>query len=152
MPSRFTSPETMLDLPQPPRSSSPNEPPPALGSRPRSRARGQRTCLLVPAHPERALSLALVQHFADELPELDLALEHGHPDVVWVCGYERGHASRIRAMRRRYPRAVLVVTARGPAEIWEPEVLAAGADSALAWPADRTRLARVLRSSLQRRA
>ena len=72
--------------------------------------------------------------------------------MVWVCGYERGHASRIRDWRRRYPRAVLVVTARGPSEIWEPEVLAAGADSALSWPADRARLARVLGSSLQHRA
>lgn len=142
----------MLDLPQPSRSSLPDEPPPALGSRPRGRSRGLRTCLLVPAHPERALSLALVQHFSYELPGLDLSLEHEHPDVVWVCGYERGHAGRIRDWRRRHPRAVLVVTAKGPEEIWAPEVLAAGADAALSWPADRTRLTRVLRSSLQRRA
>lgn len=142
----------MLDLPHTAPSRPSNEPLPALVGRPRLRGRGKRACLLVPAHPERSLSLALVQHFADELPELDLSLEHEHPDVVWVCGYERGHAHRIRDWRRRYPRAILVVTARGPEEIWEPEVLAAGADSALSWPADRARLAGVLRSTLQRRA
>jgi len=141
----------MLDLPQPKRTS-PLEPPPALGARARGFAARRRSCLLVPAHPERALSLALVQHIGDELPGLDLALECERPDVVWICGYERGHAGRIREFRRRHPRAVLVVTARGPEEAWTPEVLAAGADAALAWPADRTRLARILSGTLQRRA
>lgn len=142
----------MLDLPRRPSQPGADEPPPALARRPLRRASRARTCLLVPAHPERALSLALVQHFAYELPGLALSLDSTHPDVVWVCGYERGHAGRIRELRRHHPRAVLVVTAKGAEEIWAPEVLAAGADAALAWPADRARLASVLSHSLQRRA
>jgi DNA-binding NarL/FixJ family response regulator len=142
----------MLDLPRQPSQSRAPEPPPALGARARRAPRAARTCLLVPAHPERALSLALVRHFALELRGLELVLASAHPDVVWVCGYERGHASRIREYRRRYPHAALVVTAKGPEELWSEQVLAAGADAALEWPADSALLARVLKSSLQRRA
>jgi len=141
----------MLDLPHSPRRNAPSEPPPALRARPRPRAT-RRTCLIVPEHPERALSLALVQHFALELPDVALTLECAHPDVVWICGYERGHEGRVREYRRRHPHAVLVVTGKGPEELWGPAVLAAGADSVLSWPVDTGRLARVLRRSLQRRA
>lgn len=130
----------------------PQRPPaPALPAR-RGRSSARRTCLLVPARPERALSLALVQHFAADLGDVELTLACAHPDVVWVCGYERGRAARIRELRRLYPHALLVVTARGPEEAFASEVLAVGADSAIAWPVDRWRLARVLRGRLQRRA
>ena len=66
----------------------------AFSGRP-SRSRGEEarglTCLLTTLHPERALSLALVQHLSDEMPDIEFTLED-HPDVdaVWVCGYERG--------------------------------------------------------------
>jgi len=141
----------MLDLPHSPRSTPRSDPAPALRARPRVRG-ARRTCLIVPEHPERALSLALVQHFALELPDVELVLDCAEPDVVWICGYERGHEGRVREWRRRHPRAVLVVTGKGPEELWGPAVLAAGADSVLSWPVDTGRLARVLRRSLQRRA
>lgn len=112
------------------------------------------TCLLTPLHPERALSLALVQHLAEELPEFDFTLE-GRPDVgvLWVCGYERGHARLIGELRRRHPLALLLVTAREPEELWSGEVLRAGADLVLTWPVDLARLSQVLRRyALKRRA
>src|SRR5258706_15585622 len=49
------------------------------------------TCLLTTLHPERALSLALVQHLAEEMPDIQFTLAQQCPvDVVWACGYERG--------------------------------------------------------------
>ena len=111
------------------------------------------TCLLTPLHPERALSLALVQHLADELPDLAFTLEDkGHVDILWVCGYERGNAALIRGLRERHPLALLLVTAREPEELWSAEVRRAGADLALAWPVDLGRLSQLLhrRSRLRR--
>lgn len=112
------------------------------------------TCLLTTLHPERALSLALVQHLAEEMPDIQFTLAQQSPvDVVWVCGYERGAQGLVRALRGRHPHAVLVVTAKEPEELWSAEVLAAGADSALSWPVDFARLSRILhRPTLQRRA
>lgn len=105
-----------------------------------------RTCLLAPLHPERALSLALVQHLSDELPDVDFTLvECAEVDILWVCGYERGHAEMIRALRLRHPSANLLVTAKAPQELWSDEVLGAGADDVLSWPADLESLARALR-------
>ena len=111
-------------------------------------------CLLTTLHPERALSLALVQHLAQEMPDIEFTLEdRGTIDVVWVCGYERGAEALVAALRGRHPQAVLVVTAKDPEDLWSAEVLAAGADSALSWPVDFARLSRILhRRALQRRA
>jgi hypothetical protein len=124
-----------------------------------ARSAGQRsarqgpTCLLTPLHSERALSLALLQHLAEELPDLDFTLEdRGDADVLWVCGYERGNAELIQGLRLHHPWALLLVTAREPEELWSDEVLRAGADLALAWPVDLARLGQLLRqrSHLQR--
>lgn len=114
---------------------------------------GTTLCLLAPLHPERALSLALVQHLADEFPDVDFVLERGaDAHVLWVCGYERGHADMIRALRRRHPRARMLVTSRAPEELWAAEALRAGADHALAWPLGFEQLSRVLLRPAARRA
>jgi hypothetical protein len=104
------------------------------------------TCLLTPLHSERSLSLALVQHLAQELPDLDFTLEDREGvDVLWVCGYERGNSDLIRSLREHHPLALLLVTAREPEELWAAEVHAAGADLALSWPLDIGRLGETLR-------
>lgn len=104
------------------------------------------TCLLAPLHSERALSLALIQHLSQELPDLHFTLEgRGSIDVLWVCGYESGNADLVRSLRERHPLALLLVTAREPEELWSSEVLQAGADLALAWPVDLAQLGHVLR-------
>ena len=124
------------------------------------RARGELDrgliCLLTTLHPERALSLALVQHLAEEMPDIEFTLDEpsvaSSVEVVWLCGYERGAPRVVRELRARHPAAVLVVTAKEPQELWADEVLAAGADSALSWPLEFARLSRVLhRRTLQRR-
>lgn len=115
---------------------------------------GTTLCLLAPLHPERALSLALVQHLADEFPDVDFVLEEGAAvHVLWVCGYERGHADLIRELRRRHPRARMLVTSRDSEDLWATEVLRAGADHALVWPLGYAQLSRVLQPrALSRRA
>jgi hypothetical protein len=121
----------------------------------RARAHGGRglTCLLTPLHPERALSLALLQHLAGELPDLDFTLEdRDDVEVLWVCGYERGNAALIRGLRARHPLALLLVTAREPEELWSAEALRAGADLALTWPLDLGRLSQLLRRRSKLRA
>jgi DNA-binding NarL/FixJ family response regulator len=112
------------------------------------------SCLLAPLHRERALSNALLQHLSDELPDVVFTLEESDDtDVLWVCGYERGQAELIRTLRQRHPQAKLLVTARAPVELWSAEVLDAGADDVLCWPADLRSLGRALRRRpLQRRA
>ena len=112
------------------------------------------TCRLAPLHPERSLSLALVQHLAEELPDVEFTLEDGADvDVLWLCGYERGHTAMIRELRARHPHARLLVTSRAPEELWSAEALGAGADSVLVWPTDLAHLARALRRRpLARRA
>lgn len=117
-------------------------------------ARGRLVCRLTPLHPERALAFALVQHLSQELPDIEFTLEEQRlPDVVWVCGYERGNSTAIRLVRLRYPRALVLVTGRESAELWADEVRAAGADRALAWPMDLGSLERALhRPRLRRRA
>ena len=122
---------------------------PSLGTRPEAAREplesGTTLCLLAPLHPERALSLALVQHLADEFPDVDFVLEGGaEAQILWVCGYERGHADLILALRRRHPRARMLVTSRDPEELWAREALRAGADHALAWPLGFEQLSRVL--------
>ena len=104
------------------------------------------TCLLTPLHSERSLSLALLQHLAQELPDMDFTLEdRDEVDVLWVCGYERGNSDLIRSLREHHPFALLLVTAREPEELWSAEVRKAGADVALVWPLDLARLGQVLR-------
>jgi hypothetical protein len=113
-----------------------------------------RLCLLTTLHPERGLSLALVKHLTEEVPGILFTLEdRAGVDVVWVCGYEHGNAATIRALRAAHPENLLIVTGKEPEDLWAPEVLAAGADSALSWPLDVSRLGQVLRHRpLQRRA
>jgi hypothetical protein len=107
---------------------------------------GTATCLLTPLHSERSLSLALLQHLAEELPDLDFTLEdQGEVDVLWVCGYERGNSELIRGLREHHPLALLLVTAREPEELWSAEVRAAGADVTLGWPMEVARVGRVIR-------
>ncbi len=102
-------------------------------------------CLLTTLHPERALSLALVQHLTEEMPDIEFTLEdRPDVDVVWICGYERGASGLVRDVRRQHPSAVVVVTAREPMELWESEVLAAGADCASSWPLEYERLSQLL--------
>lgn len=106
-------------------------------------------CLLTAVHPERALSRALVQHLAQELPDLRFVLEPplGELRAIWVCGYEQGRADIVADLRRGHPEAVLVVTGRGPVESWSAEVTGAGADFACAWPLPVGRLAALLSTS-----
>ncbi len=123
---------------------------------PRSRGGETRglTCHLTTLHPERALSLALVQHLAQEMPDIEFTLDEPREvDAVWLCGYERGAARLVRGLRARHPSAVMIVTGRGPLEIWEDEVLASGADCACPWPLEVAQLRRLFRSvALERRA
>ena len=145
--------------PQPP-SQLRSERDPSAGRRSRSaprsvaRARGGRRllCRLTALHPERALSLARVQHLAQELPDIDFTLEDRPDiDVIWACGYERGNPAQIRLLRAHHPHTLLLVTAKEHEDLWTDEVRAAGADSALSWPIDLERLNRLLhRRRLQR--
>ena len=102
-------------------------------------------CLLTTLHPERALSRALVQHLVAEIPGVNFTLRES-PGVrtVWVCGYERGSADRIRDLRARHPEALILVTGRGPRELFQGEVEAAGADLACSWPVPYGELERLL--------
>ena len=88
------------------------------------------------------------------MPDIEFTLEDlPRVDLVWMCGYEPGEPELVRAMRARHPRAVLVVSAKGPEELWSGEVLAAGADCAMPWPVDFAHLSRVLhREALRNRA
>lgn len=103
------------------------------------------SCLLTTLHPERALSRALVQHLSHEMPDIDFTLEN-RPGLhaVWVCGYEPGAAELVRRLRDSHPRSFLVVTGRGPLEVWQREVLDAGADFASGWPIPYDQLSRIL--------
>jgi hypothetical protein len=102
-------------------------------------------CLLTTLHPERALSRALVQHLSQEMPDIEFTLEERDAQhAVWVCGYQRGSADLVAELRERHPRAVLVVTGRGPTEWWEDEVRTAGADFVCSWPIPYARLSRLL--------
>lgn len=115
---------------------------------------GRPCCLIAALHPERGLGHALAQHLSGELPDLDFTLtDRPRLAAVWLCGYEAGHAALVRAWRTRHPRAILLATGREPTGAWAGEVLAAGADHALAWPMDLARVARLLHARhLERRA
>ena len=95
-------------------------------------------CLLTTPSSDRGLSKALVQHLAEEVPEIAFTLDPGPSpeaiDAVWVCGHAPGSGALVRDLHGRYPAAVLVVTGREPTEDWEEEVRAAGADWAFSWP------------------
>ena len=123
------------------------------GEAPRSRGGEGRglTCYLTTLHPERALSLALVQHLSHEMPDVEFTLEDNPlADAVWICGYE-GAPWLVREVRERHPSSVLIVTGRGTSESWEEEVLSAGADCACPWPLAIDHLNRILHGQLARR-
>ncbi len=101
-------------------------------------------CRLTTLHPERALSRALVQHLAQEMPDIEFTLSARIPtDIIWVCGYQEGHAELIADLRRENDEAFIVITGRGVLETWEDEVLAAGADTACGWPIAYNRLSQI---------
>lgn len=111
-----------------------------------TRGTGQAVCLLATLHPERGLSLALIQHLTEELPNVEFTLvPRADVDLVWVCGYESGNAQLIAGLRARYPHASLLASSRESEETWAREVLDAGADDVLTWPVELARLARILR-------
>lgn len=125
-----------------------------VGEAPRSRGGEGRglTCFLTTLHPERALSLALVQHLSHEMPDIEFTLEDRPlADAVWICGYEGGEPRLVRELRERHPASVLIVTGRGTSESWEEEVLGAGADHACPWPLAIDHLDRILHRQLARR-
>jgi DNA-binding NarL/FixJ family response regulator len=104
-----------------------------------------RACLITTTHPERSLSRALAEHLREELPDIRFILrEEEALDLVWVCGYERGHAELLRGLRARHPEALLLVTSKTATEVWSHEALAAGADHALTWPVPMSSLTSLL--------
>lgn len=122
---------------------------------PRTEGSRRSRCLLTTLHPERGLSLALVQHLTGEMPGIEFLLHPsenpaGDLDAVWVCGYQPGNARLVQALRARHPRSTLIVTGRGPLDSWEREVLRAGADTACTWPLPYARLSALLRGARAR--
>jgi len=114
-------------------------PVPAPGPRPRI------VCRLTTLHPERGLSRAVLQHLSEEMPDIAFCLGH-RPDVevIWMLGFRHGAEPVIRALRAEHPRALVLVTMRGPVERWGHEVLAAGADHVCGWPLPYERLGELL--------
>jgi len=101
-------------------------------------------CRLVTLHSERALARALAGHLAQEVPDIEFALDdHLAVDLAWVCGYEPGHAALVRAVRERHPGAWILVTSRERLDLWREEVELAGADACLTWPIPFQRLSRI---------
>ena len=104
-------------------------------------------CLLLPCHPERALSRALIQHLAEEMPGITFTLQPEEGvSAVWICGYEPGAESLIELMRSRFPEAVLIVTGRDDPGGLRERVLEAGADHVAAWPVPYEELSSLLRT------
>jgi hypothetical protein len=102
-------------------------------------------CRLTTLHPDRSLSLALVDHLAEEMPDIDFSLgEGGDPDMIWVCGFEPGAEGLVSALRQAEPDAFLVVTGRGEVESWEEAVREAGADFCCGWPLPVEELSEIL--------
>ncbi len=101
--------------------------PPARGERPR--------CLLATRHAETGLLGTLRAVLRRELPGIEFVLEAdgAPPDSVWVCAYDPGDTRFVAELRRRHPRARLLVTRCGGSG-WDREALAAGADAAAPWP------------------
>ncbi len=118
----------------------PPAPPPGHGA-----GRARMICRLTTLHPERGLSRAVVQHLAQEMPDIDFCMSHRpDADVIWLLGYELGAGAVIRALRAEHPHALILVTMRGPVERWGHEVRAAGADLACGWPIPYVRLSQLL--------
>ena len=117
------------------------------------RRRGRLLCRLTTLHPERALSFALVEHLAREMPDIDFTLgEGGEPEIVWVCGFGAGAENLVLDLRRSDPETFIVVTGRGQVESWEEGARAAGADFCCGWPLPVEELAEILRAPLRRSA
>jgi hypothetical protein len=109
------------------------------------RRRNRLLCRLTTLHPERALSVALVEHLAREMPDIDFTLgDGGKPEIVWVCGFEARAEALVRDLRRGEPAAFIVVTGRGEVESWEEGARAAGADLCCGWPLPVEELVEIL--------
>lgn len=114
------------------------------------RTDGRARVLLSVGGPDRGLTRALLQHLSAELAGLSFTLDEGaEVDAIWSCGFDATGPDRVRALRGRHPEAVLLVTRRGRADGWESVALASGADEALVWPVDYSRLSRILGGSAQ---
>ena len=104
-------------------------------------------CLLMPCHPARALSRALIQHLAEEVRNITFTLQSAEGvSAVWICGYEPGAEELIMLMRSRFPEAVLIVTGRDDPGDQRDRVLDAGADHVAVWPLPYGELSRLLRT------
>jgi hypothetical protein len=78
------------------------------------------------------------------MPDVSFTLDpRATADVVWLCGYESGNPGLVRELRRRAPKAEILVTGREPPELWRQEVLEAGASLACPWPMSFDRLGHV---------
>ncbi len=87
------------------------------------------------------------------MPDIEFTLEdRADADAVWICGYEPGSQAVVNELRVQHPHAVLVVTGREPIELWESEVLSAGADCVSSWPLQYAQLNQMLhRRAAERR-
>jgi hypothetical protein len=102
-------------------------------------------CLLVALHAEPSLYGVLIRELSIEMPDIRFTIaDAGDVNVIWLCGYERGFVEHVGRMRRAHPTATLIVTGRGPIELWSGEVLSAGADRACSWPVNYEELSRFL--------
>lgn len=102
-------------------------------------------CLLVALHAEPSLSGVLIKELSREIPDIRFTLnDAGELSVIWICGYERGAADAVARMRRTHPHATLIVTGRGPVELWGSEAISSGADRACSWPVNYEELCRFL--------
>ncbi len=72
------------------------------------------------------------------------AEEFGRVDTIWVCGYRSSEASRLRALRHRYPHSRILVTGERRSKGWQQTALAAGADDVRQWPLSNLSLQNLL--------
>ena len=123
--------------------------PRGLGGRSSSLRRGQvrrrLVCLLAALHAEPSLYGVLIKELSREMTDIRFTIaDQDDTNVIWLCGYERGAADHVGRMRRTHPCATVIVTGRGPVELWSAEALSAGADRACSWPVNYEELSRFL--------
>jgi len=96
----------------------------------------RRRCLVVPVSGDRPHARAVVELLASEMEDLDLVLDDdgGRMDAIWICGPREDAREQVRDLRARYPESLLVITGRG-LRPRDPELVEAGGDCILGWPA-----------------